>query len=97
MIRKVAPNFVEMAHNRSNALCCGAGGGLRGAYPRNSISIARRRLMEAEEVGAEIVLTDCPSCVHNLSNARRQKQRFKICTTAQFLCDLIEKESEGCG
>ena len=93
-IRKIAPDFVEMAHNRANALCCGAGGGMRGAYPKNSIAIARRRLLEAEEVEAEIVLTDCPSCVHNLSNAKRQRQTFRIYTTPQFICELIEKKEE---
>ena len=50
IIRKIAPNFVEMPQNRADALCCGAGGGLRGAYPKNSIAMARRRLEEVEEV-----------------------------------------------
>src|SRR4030042_926647 len=41
VIRQIAPNFVDMRHNRADALCCGAGGGGRGAYPKNSIAIAR--------------------------------------------------------
>jgi Fe-S oxidoreductase len=94
ILHKFAPDFVEMAHNRANALCCGAGGGLRGAYPKNSIAIARKRLLEAEEIEAEIVLTDCPSCAHNLSNAKRQRQRFRIYTTPQFICELIERKEE---
>ena len=50
-IRKIAPNFVELPANRENALCCGAGGGVRGAFPKNSIAMARRRLDQVEEVG----------------------------------------------
>jgi Fe-S oxidoreductase len=90
-IGKIAPNFVEMRHNRGDALCCGAGGGVRGAFAKNSIAMARRRLEEVEEVGAEIVLTECNSCVHNLSNAKLRAQKFKILTTTQFLQELLEE------
>jgi Fe-S oxidoreductase len=90
-IRKIAPNFVELPHNRVDALCCGAGGGVRGAYPRNSIAMARRRLQEAEEVGAEVVLTECNSCVHNLANAKLRAQKFRIYNTTQFINELMEK------
>ena len=89
-IRKIAPNFVEMPNNRMDALCCGAGGGVRGAYAKNSIAMARRRLLEAEEIGAEIILTECNSCVHNLSNAKLRKQNFQIYSTSQFINELME-------
>jgi Fe-S oxidoreductase len=90
-IRKVAPNLVEMPHNRALAICCGAGGGVRGAYPANSIAMARRRLEEVEKVGAEIVLTECNSCVHNLSNAKLRKQKFRIYNVSQFINMLMEE------
>jgi Fe-S oxidoreductase len=92
-IKKIASNFVEMPHNRAEAVCCGAGGGVRGAFPGNSIAMARRRLEEAEEVGAEIVLTECNSCVHNLTNGKLRRQKFQIYTTTQFFNELA-KEAE---
>ena len=92
-IRKIAPNFVEMRNNRVNALCCGAGGGVRGAYAKNSIAMARRRLQEAEEIDAEVVLTECNSCIHNLINAKLRKQKFRIHTTTEFI-NLLLEESE---
>jgi Fe-S oxidoreductase len=52
--------------------------------------MARRRLEEAEAVGAEVVLTECNSCVHNLSNAKQRKQKFKISNISQFVGDLLE-------
>ena len=91
-IRKIAPNFVEMPSNRENALCCGAGGGVRGAFAKNSIAMARRRLKEAEEVDAEVVLTDCNSCIHNLANAKLRKQKFKIYTTTEFIQRLLVEQ-----
>ena len=90
IISKIAPNFVELPHSRMDSLCCGAGGGVRGAYAKNSIAMARRRLEEVEEIGAEIVLTECNSCVHNLSNAKLRKQNFEIYTTTQFINQLME-------
>ena len=44
-----------------------------------------------EEIGAEVVLTECNSCVHNLGNAKLRKQKFTICTTTQFIHDLMEE------
>ena len=93
-IRKIAPHFVEMRHNRANALCCGAGGGVRGAFAKNSIDMARIRLKEAEEIGAEIVLTECNSCVHNLKNAKLRAQKFKIFTVTQFLNHLLDEAEQ---
>ncbi len=91
IIRKIAPNFVEMRHNRANALCCGAGGGVRGAFAKNSIAMARRRLEEAAEIDAEVILTECNSCVHNLKNAKFRAQEFRIFTTTEFLNHLLDE------
>ncbi len=89
IIRKIAPDFVELRHNRATALCCGAGGGVRGAYAKNSIGMARQRLEEVEEAGAEVLLTECNSCVHNLNNAKVRAQNFNICTITQFINRLL--------
>ena len=90
-IRKIASDFVEMPDHRENALCCGAGGGVRGAFAKNSIAMARRRLEQAEAVNAEVILTECNSCVHNLSNAKLRKQKFKIYNTSEFINKLMEE------
>lgn len=93
IIRRIAPNFVELEHNRANALCCGAGGGVRGAFAKNSIGMARRRLAEVEAAGADILLTECNSCVHNLNNAKLRNQKFRIYTTTQFINQLLSKQA----
>jgi len=90
IIKGIAPNFVELRHNRVDAFCRGAGGGVRGAFAKNSIAMARRRFEEVEEAGAEVVLTECNSCVHNLTNAKLRAQKFKIYTTTQFINELLE-------
>ena len=91
-ISVLPPNFVEMPHHHADSLCCGAGGGVRGAYAKNSIAMARLRLKEVEQVGADILLTECNSCVHNLSNAKLRAQRFKIYTITQFINQAMAQE-----
>jgi Fe-S oxidoreductase len=72
-------------------MCCGAGGGFRGAYPKESVKIARNRLSQIiEDTGAEILLTECPSCLHNFRNARLRRQNIEIYNITEFLARLYE-------
>ncbi|MGQ9638413.1 MAG: (Fe-S)-binding protein [Thermodesulfobacteriota bacterium] len=94
IIRKIAPNFIEPQRTRENAMCCGAGGGLRGSYPKDSVRIARNRLNQIiEETGAEILLTECPSCLHNFRNAKRQKQKIGIYNITEFIAKLYQEKN----
>ena len=94
IIAKIATNFIEMRHNKKKSLCCGAGGGVRGSFAASSVSMAKRRLNEAEEIGAEIILTECNSCIHNFNNGKFRNQKFKICTTYELINELIEANRE---
>jgi len=89
-IRKVAPNFTEMPHHHVDSLCCGAGGGVRGAYAKNSLAMARSRLNEALEIGADVLLTECNSCVHNLAQAKFRKDKIRVYNITEFLNELME-------
>jgi len=95
IIGKLGSNFVELPNHHGDSLCCGAGGGMRGAYARNSIAMARRRLEQVDELGADVLLTECNSCVHNLNNAKLRKQKFQICTISQFIKRLLEDKWNG--
>lgn len=64
--------FREMAFNRSTSHCCGGGGGVRSAFPEEASDIASTRLDEASF--ADVVLTCCPFCVTNLSDARGDRE-----------------------
>lgn len=63
--------FNEMYRNRMNSFCCGAGGGVRSQFPEFSLKTSSRRLDEAEAVGSQIVLTECPFCKTNLTDANK--------------------------
>ena len=67
VIESVA-NIVEMENNRENSLCCGAGGGVKSAYPEIATQMAQERISQAKDTGCETLVTACPFCKLNLSN-----------------------------
>lgn len=62
--------LVEMDRSREKSLCCEGGGGrmwLEGTNPETRL--ARMRIQEAIETGAEILATACPFCLLTLDEA----------------------------
>jgi len=90
LMKGLESRWVEMEHHHQESLCCGAGGGIRGFYPKFSRDIARRRVKEAEEVKADILLTDCLSCKHNLKQGVPFEGKLKVMTTPEYLLEGIE-------
>ncbi|NWG01965.1 MAG: LUD domain-containing protein [Syntrophaceae bacterium] len=91
LLKSLGSKFVEMEHHHQESLCCGAGGGVRAFYPKFSRDIARRRVKEAEEVKADILLTDCLSCKHNLKQGVPFEGKTRVMTTPQYLLEKIEE------
>lgn len=91
LLKSLGSRFVEMEHHHQESLCCGAGGGIRGFYPKFSRDIARRRVKEAEEVKADILLTDCLSCKHNLKQGVPFEGEMRVMTTPEYLLEKIEE------
>ena len=60
-------SFIEMHRIREYAYCCGGGGGVPDAHPSVSRSAAIQRVDEARDVGAEMLVTACQHCRHNLT------------------------------
>lgn len=61
-------NLVEMENNHENSLCCGAGGGVKSAYPEIANQMAISRINQAKDTNCDILLTSCPFCKLNLKN-----------------------------
>jgi len=56
--------LVEMPHNRDHSACCGKHDIL---YPQLTRAINFSRVSEAEQTGAEVIVTGCPTCESNFS------------------------------
>ena len=80
--------LVEMPRNRANAFCCGAGAGVRTAYPEFARWVADERVREAESTGADTLVTACPFCEQNLGEATGKKIE---------LLDILELVHESMG
>ena len=64
--------FIEMFRIREYAFCCGGGGGAPDAYPELSSFAAKKRIEEAADFGAEVIITACHQCVKTF-NANQDK------------------------
>jgi len=58
----------EMERIKEYAYCCGAGGGVKSAFPDMAINTAKLRIKEAEDTGADIIVSACPFCSTNLQD-----------------------------
>jgi Fe-S oxidoreductase len=67
ILRQIS-DFREMPNYGYDSNCCGAGGGVRAAFPELSSEIGKRRIEEAEATGAEILISSCPFCEEQFRN-----------------------------
>ncbi len=73
--------YVEMARNRLQARCCGAGGGVQANNPDMAVEMAAERVRDALAVGAEIIVSGCAACKDNLKKGAKaipKDERGKI-------------------
>ncbi len=78
--------FREMDFNRKTSHCCGGGGGVRSAYPEESMDIASTRLDEASF--ADVIITTCPFCVNNLDAAKGDRD-VKVRDLVEIVDELL--------
>ena len=46
--------------------------------------------LDALGTGAPTLLTECPSCLHNLYNGRKRKQKIEISNLSSYLGEQLE-------
>jgi len=62
--------LVEMSDSRRDSLCCGGGGGRIWMDTPKEERFSDLRLLQAREVGAEVLVTACPYCITNFEESR---------------------------
>lgn len=82
--------FTEMARNHDFSFCCGAGGGFRTQYFDVALETAIKRIKEAEETGADYVVSTCPFCYQNLSlGVQESNSQLQVRDLTELLAEVV--------
>jgi len=78
--------LIEMPANRVEAWCCGAGGGFKSGFRDEALEIARMRIQEATETGADCLVSACPFCWTNFHDAMKvYKPKIELYDVAEIV------------
>ena len=83
--------LLEMPRNRENSWCCGAGGGVKSGLPQFALETGIERVKEAEETGAEILVSTCPFCYRNLVDAcKSYEPKITVADLMEILSKVLQ-------
>ena len=89
IIRQCVEDFVEMWPNRSNSLCCGAGGAMRSTYfEKQSAYYGREKLRSIQATKADVVVVGCSKCHYQIQH--RLPMNYPDCRfEVKYIWDLV--------
>ncbi|MEN6414208.1 MAG: (Fe-S)-binding protein [Veillonellales bacterium] len=83
--------FVEMPTHGMDSTCCGGGGNLQGADSKLADAIAGKRIAEAAETKANILVSACQQCEQMLEKAaRKEKIPLQVMDVTELLWMAVE-------
>ena len=78
--------FVELPRNKEDCQCCGGGGNLEMIDAKLASEIAKQKIDEALDTGAQAVVTSCQQCVRTmLTYVRRNKISLEVLDIVQLV------------
>lgn len=78
--------FTELSENRKSCICCGGGGNLEMIDPELATEIARRKIDEVVQSGAQAVVTACQQCVRTMTTyVKRNKVPVEVLDITQLI------------
>ena len=83
LIAKAGLEFVPAEEEET---CCGFGGTYSSKFPQISAQILSRKLDDAQQTGADILVTECPGCIMQLrGGARKRGDKLEVMHLAEAL------------
>jgi len=83
--------LIELKRNRENCLCCGGGGNLEMIDAGLSGDIAKQKVEEVLETGAQTVVTACQQCVRTMTaHVKRNKIKLEVIDITALLHRAID-------
>jgi Fe-S oxidoreductase len=86
-------NLSEMARNKTESLCCGAGGGRMWMEERIGKRMNEVRLQDALDTHAQLISTACPYCLTMFEDAIKEKNKQEFLVTKDVI-ELVEEAME---
>lgn len=84
--------FNEMKDHHEYSLCCGGGGDAEMADAELTSAVAHRRLEQAQETGAKVVVSACQQCKRTLAGqARKEKLRLKTLDIVELVWEAMQE------
>lgn len=85
--------LVEMERIREYTYCCGAGGGVKAAFPNFALHTAKNRIKEAESTEADLLISACPFCMKNLKDGLKQsKSNLRFFDVSELILMGLDKQ-----
>lgn len=82
--------LVEMERIREYSYCCGAGGGVKSAFPDFALNTSKNRIQEAKATGASCISSACPFCSTNLQDGiAALGESLQFYDIAELLCKSL--------
>jgi len=81
--------LVEMKKNRRDAVCCGAGGGVKLTNRAFAEWMGSNRIEMAKETGASVLVTACPWCDKNFRDSAQEKDRMAVKNVIDLLDECL--------
>jgi heterodisulfide reductase subunit D len=83
--------LVEMKEDREDSHCCGGGGNLESHSPGLSSQVAQRRVKQAAETGARVLVSACQQCERTLGNAARaSRTRIRVMDVSEVVLKAVQ-------
>ncbi len=87
--------LIEMERIREYAYCCGAGAGVKSAFPEMALNTAKIRIEEAEDTDADVIVSACPFCSTNLQDGISESgSKLKYYDISELLLMALGLEPE---
>jgi len=95
ILEAMGVELVEMRLNRAFSVCCGAGGGILSTDRELAREMAKNRMRQAADTGAEAVITCCPTCElallrGSLAVGKERGRRQEVLGLYRFMADHLK-------
>jgi glycolate oxidase len=86
--------LLEFPQNRAQAKCCGGGGGMKGFDNEMAGDIGYKRLLSAIDLGADAIVSACPSCKQTFNQAaakarKEKKEKIKVLDITELVSQRL--------